>query len=224
MCICGFDIANCNSVCLNSIITSSEYLSPESRTLVEDRFRCKVFDWYGQFERVAAIANCEHGRYHVLTDYSHVELLNSGNGRYEIVGTNFNNELYPLVRYKTGDHVLLSDETTCPCGRVYPLVKGIEGRVVDYVYASSGQQVFALDQCVKGVAGIVGSQYVQDKLGQIEVRIVAGTDFNEAALSKLTDNVKKRLGEDMSVSVVEVKMLERTQNGKVRQAICNIKE
>jgi hypothetical protein len=34
-----------------------------------------VFDWYGQAERVAAIGTCEHGSYHVLTDYSGVALL-----------------------------------------------------------------------------------------------------------------------------------------------------
>ena len=209
---------------LKSIITSSEYLSPKHRHLVEERFRCKVFDWYGQFERVAAIANCEHGRYHILTDYSHVELIGSGRGRYEIVGTSFTNNLYPLIRYRTGDHVLLSEETVCPCGRVYPLVKGIEGRVVDYVFATSGHKVFALDQCVKGVSGVLGSQYVQSEKGQIEVRVVADSCFDSAAISKLIYNVKVRLGEDMFVSVVEVEMLERTINGKVRQAICNVKD
>lgn len=209
---------------IKSVITSSESLSVEDRQIIEERFRCKVFDWYGQFERVAAIANCEHGRYHVLTDYSYVEFLDTGNGQHEIVGTNFNNLYYPLIRYKTGDHVILSKEKECPCGRVYPMVERIEGRVVDHVYAADGHKVYALDQCVKGVEGVLGSQYIQDNEGEITVRIVPDTLFDKVQQDKLTANVKSRLGDEMIVNIVAVDKLERTKNGKVRQAICNIKE
>ncbi|KKN10787.1 hypothetical protein LCGC14_1033140, partial [marine sediment metagenome] len=38
---------------IKSILTSSESLSEEDRHLIETRFSCKVFDWYGLFERVA---------------------------------------------------------------------------------------------------------------------------------------------------------------------------
>ncbi|WP_067583055.1 phenylacetate--CoA ligase family protein [Endozoicomonas ascidiicola] len=208
---------------IKSVITSSESISPEDRQVIEERFRCKVFDWYGQFERVAAIANCEHGRYHVLTDYSYVEFLDVGNGRHEIVGTTYNNLYYPLIRYKTGDHVILSKDKECPCGRVYPLVERIEGRVVDHVYAADGHKVYALDQCVKGVEGVLGSQYIQDNKGEITVRILPNSLFDKVQKDKLTANVKSRLGDEMIVNIAAVNKLERTKSGKVRQAICNIK-
>lgn len=37
------------------IVTSSEMLDAAKKGVVEDRFGCRVFDWYGQFECVAAI-------------------------------------------------------------------------------------------------------------------------------------------------------------------------
>lgn len=209
---------------IKSVITSSESLLEEDRNVIEERFQCKVFDWYGLFERVAAIANCEHGRYHVLTDYAHVEFIDVGNGLHEIVGTSFNNQYYPLIRYKTGDQVVLSQEKECPCGRVYPLVERIEGRSVEHVFAFDGQKVFALDQCVKGVEGIQGSQYVQDSLNAIVVNVVVDNSFTEEQSEKLVANVRSRLGEKMCVRIEKVEQLLRTKNGKVRQAICSIKD
>lgn len=44
---------------LRGVLTSSETLEPGTRTLVERAFRVRVFDWYGQAERVAAIGTCE---------------------------------------------------------------------------------------------------------------------------------------------------------------------
>ena len=210
---------------IKSVITSSESLTPEDRQVIEERFRCKVFDWYGQFERVAAIANCEHGRNHVLTDYSYVEFLDAGNGQHEIVGTNFNNLYYPLIRYKTGDHVILSKETECPCGRVYPIVERIEGRIGDYLVGENGQKVHILNHIPKGVKGLLASQFVQDRAACIQAVVVIDPEvFDNAQKQQLITNIKDRLGQSMSVEVKAVDSIPRTKNGKVRQAICNIKD
>ncbi|ASU21782.1 capsule biosynthesis protein CapK [Vibrio qinghaiensis] len=210
---------------LKSIITSSESLSAEDRQVIETRFGCKVFDWYGLFERVAAIANCEHGRYHVLTDYSHVEFLDAGNSTHEIVGTNFNNSYFPLVRYKTGDHVVLSDEKQCPCGRFYPIIEHIKGRVGDYLVGEDGQKVHILNHIPKGVTGIIACQFVQSERGQIVVKVVADAEqFNEEQQQKLIGNTQARLGSSLIVTIEMVAALERTGNGKIRQAICTIKD
>lgn len=210
---------------IKSVITSSESLTPEDRQVIEERFRCKVFDWYGQFERVAAIANCEHGRYHVLTDYSYVEFLDVGNGRHEIVGTNFNNLYYPLIRYKTGDHVILSKEKECPCGRVYPMVERIEGRVGDYLVGENGQKVHILNHIPKGVEGLLACQFVQDTANCIQAVVVIDSDvFDNAQKQQLITNIKERLGQSMNVEVKLVDAIPRTKNGKVRQAICNLKD
>ncbi|MGK2236561.1 MAG: phenylacetate-CoA ligase [Pseudomonadota bacterium] len=210
---------------LKSIVTSSESLSKEDKHLIETRFKCTVFDWYGLFERVAAIASCEHGRYHILTDYAHVELLpagktESGQQRAEIVGTNFNNSLYPLIRYKTGDHVVLSDEPNCPCGRVFPIVDSIEGRIGDYLLGEDRQKVYILNHIPKGVEGLLGSQFVQKKDLSIDVLVVVdGALFNKTQEDKLILNTKERLGASIKVSVKTVDAIPRTKNGKVKQAI-----
>ena len=210
---------------LKSIMTSSESLSAEDRQVIETRFGCKVFDWYGLFERVAAIGQCEHGRYHLLSDYSHVELLAAGDGRYELVGTNFNNQYFPLIRYKTGDHVHLSENEACPCGRVFPVIERIEGRIGDYLVGEDGQKVHILNHIPKGVTGIIACQFVQSERGQIVVKVVADAEqFNEEQQQKLIGNTQARLGSSLIVTIEMVAALERTGNGKIRQAICTIKD
>jgi phenylacetate-CoA ligase len=208
---------------LKSIVTSSEKLSEDDRALIEKRFNCTVFDWYGMFERVAAIANCEHGRYHILTDYSHVELSDCGDGLHEIIGTNFNNSLYPLIRYRTGDHVVLSDEQSCPCGRVYPIIDHIKGRVADYLTGEDGQIIYSLYHIEKGVDGLMATQFVQDFANEIKVLAVADEQmFDGKQQGILIENIKQYLGQSMNIVIECVDCLPKTKNGKVRHAICNI--
>lgn len=214
---------------LKSILTSSESLSKEDKLLIEERFKCPVFDWYGLFERVAAIASCEQGKYHILTDYSHVELLPAGevNGkkRTEIVGTNFNNTLYPLIRYKTGDHVILSDEKHCLCGRAYPIIESIEGRVGDYLMGEDGQEIYILNHIPKGVSGLIATQFVQKDFSEVTVLVVVDKQlFTSLESNKLIDNTKERLGQSIKVMIIEVDAIPRTKNGKVRQAICEVSD
>lgn len=211
---------------LKSILTSSESLSKEDKLLIEERFKCPVFDWYGLFERVAAIASCEHGRYHILTDYSHVELLAAGevNGkrRAEVVGTNFNNSMYPLIRYKTNDHVIFSDEKNCPCGRAYPIIDSIEGRQASSVFAFDGTPVFAMGRCIQDIKGVLGCQYLQDKLKEINILVIGSSEFDSPEENKLMTNVQARLGKKMKVNIRKVESLIRTKNGKVKQIICEV--
>lgn len=206
---------------LKSIVTSSESLSQEDKKLVEKRFGCVVFDWYGLFERVAAIGSCEHGNYHILTDYSHVELVDAGDGRHEIIGTNFNNDLQPLIRYRTGDHVYLSEKTSCPCGRVFPIIDRIEGRIGDYLIGEDGQKVHILNHIPKGVDGLIATQFIQDDPKRIEVQAVVDSRlFDQQQEHILIENTKERLGKSMDVFVTIVDQIQKTKNGKTRQAIC----
>ncbi|MBN3493805.1 phenylacetate--CoA ligase family protein [Vibrio neptunius] len=208
---------------LKSIVTSSESLSQEDREVIEKRFQCKVFDWYGLFERVAAIGSCEHGNYHLISDYSHVEFLDCGDGKHEIVGSNYNNALYPLIRYRTGDHVVLSSEQCCPCGRTYPVIEKIEGRVGDFLLGEDGQKIHILNHIPKGIEGLISCQFVQEKAESIKVlAVVDEAKFTTQQEQQLITNTNERVGQSMQVDVIRVDALPRTKNGKVRQAVCSV--
>lgn len=207
---------------LKSIITSSESISYDEKLLLEDVFQCKIFDWYGLFERVAAIGTCEHGRYHQISDYSFVEYLPQGDQAYEIVGTNINNSLYPLIRYKTGD-IVKKSSSPCPCGRHFPTIDSIQGRVGDYLIGEDGQTVSILNHIPKGVPGLLATQFVQESIGKVHILAVINHKvFNDACAEKLIANTKERLGRSTEVSIEHVESIPLSKNGKLRQAICSI--
>lgn len=208
---------------LKGIVTSSETLDPGAKPLIEARFGCRVFDWYGQFERVAAIGTCERGRQHILSDYSFVELLPAGGGLHEIVGTGFNNFAMPLIRYRTGDFVRLEETANwCECGRHFPLVASINGRVDDVVKLPDGRHVGRLDHVFKGVDGILEAQIRQDQIDQIDIFIVPTTDYSDTVENQLLTNARERLGESIQIKFHRVETVPRTSNGKLRGVVCNV--
>ncbi|MCV6589073.1 MAG: AMP-binding protein [Marinobacterium sp.] len=210
---------------LKAVITSSESFNPDDRDVVEKYFNCKVVEWYGMTERASAISNCEHGNFHVITDYAHTEFLDMGDGRHEIVGTSFNNALFPVVRYRTGDYVRLKESQSCPCGRAFPLASNIEGRTGDHLYGENGQKVFVLNTVPKGVIGLLASQLIQNQPKHIEALVIIDTVlFNDVQAQKLTENIRLHLGQSMEVTITPVDSLPKTKNGKTRQIVCNIEQ
>ncbi len=130
-----------------------------------------------------------------------------------------------MIRYKTGDHVHLSENEACPCGRVFPVIERIEGRIGDYLVGEDGQKVHILNHIPKGIAGIMACQFVQSERGQIVVKVVADAEqFNQEQQKQLISNTQARLGSSLNVTIDIVSALERTANGKIRQAICTIKD
>lgn len=208
---------------LRGIVTSSETLSEKQRREIEKVFGCAVFDWYGQFERVAAIGTCEHGRQHLLSDYSFVELLPAEDGLFELVGSGFNNLSMPLIRYRCDDRVRPAPANErCACGRSFPLIDEVIGRVDDYVKLANGRSVGRLDHIFKGVAGILEAQIRQDRLDAVSLLIVPSATFNDRTREALQNNASQRLGSEVTVEIRLVDTIPRSANGKFKGVVCNV--
>jgi phenylacetate-CoA ligase len=211
---------------LRSIVTSSEMFDPERQAQVARVFGCKVFDWYGLVERVAAIGQCEHGRYHVMDDYAHVEFAPTDEeGLFELVGTGFNNFAMPLLRYRCGDLVRLADPTErCACGRHMPMVAEIIGRTDDFIKLSNGRQVSAClaGNLFRGVAGILEGQIEQDAIDTLTIRVVPSAQYSAESAQQLIANARLRLGSAVACEVVVVEEIRRPARGKFKAVICNI--
>ena len=195
---------------LKSILTSSETLDEKTKEMIEERFNCKVFDWYGQAERVAAIGTCEKGRKHLLSDYSIVELY--GDKKQEIIGTSLNNVAMPLVRYATGDYIEV-DPSKCECGRIFPLVKKIYGREDKVITLSDGRQFSRLNHVFKGVNNLIESQIVQTASDTFVLNIVTGLDFKKENENIIMKNAQERLG-NVNIKINKCDQIPRGANGK----------
>lgn len=204
---------------LRGVMTSSETVEPDMRAAIEQAFGVRVFDWYGQAERVAAIGTCEQGRYHVLTDYAEVALLDAGSddGGCEIVGTTLNNAAMPLVRYRTGDAVVpdgAGGTLPCPCGRVFPTVQAVTGRREPVITLPDGRMIGRLDRIFQGHdRHLVEGQVLYRGNSEFVLRVVATDGFGDADARALVEKFLVRVP-GVQVRVERVQAIPRGPNGK----------
>ncbi|WP_417522102.1 phenylacetate--CoA ligase family protein, partial [Marinobacter sp.] len=129
------------------IVATSMMLLEHERATIEKAFDCQVTNRYG-CEEVGLIA-CEcdqHSGMHINVPHVYVEFLDGNNNPVapgepgKIVVTDLNNFAMPLIRYRVEDVGVYSDQT-CKCGRGFPLLEKLEGRVADFLRLPNGGQV-----------------------------------------------------------------------------------
>jgi phenylacetate-CoA ligase len=186
---------------LRYIFTSSEMLIENQRDYIEKKLNCKIFDWYGQSERVSAISQCEKGAYHIVEDYSITELIDTEYGK-EIVGTSLYNYAMPLLRYRTGDIVVESNKI-CNCKCNFRKIELINGRKVSYIISKKGKHIPGnlLGTFLGKVSGIDEFQIIQEKAGEIIIDIVKGKEFKNESVEFIKSDTNRRIGVEFEISV-----------------------
>lgn len=203
----------------DAIFTSSESLEPAVRAYIEETFDCRIYDWYGQAERVAAIGQCVHGDYHIQEDYSIVELLEGPEQHsYELVGTQLYNYVMPLLRYRTHDYVYMQEsghpEQPCGCGNSFRRVEKILGRSYGYLLTPEGYHIAITAHIPVGVDNVIETQFYQEKQGEVILKVLTNGRFTEFDRERLVSNTLKHTSPHMKVTVMEVGEIPRGPNGK----------
>ena len=206
-----------------AIITSAETLTVPQRELIEEVFGARCFDQYGCTEQSVFASQCEHGSYHVHPEYGIVEILRDGEPAKpgepgEIVCTSFTNDAFPLLRYRVGDVAALG-ENECPCGRAFPVLERIIGRLDDVLVTPDGRQIGRLDPVFKGRRTIREAQLVQEAKSEVTVRIAPGLAYTDDDGLAVVKELEARLGPAMRITVELVAGIERTVGGKFRAVV-----
>jgi phenylacetate-CoA ligase len=207
---------------VRAVITSSEVTTATQVNLMRTVFRGPIVDHYGQTERVAMAGSCEAGGYHVFPDYGIVELLPvpGVHDSWEIVGTALHNWGFPLFRYRTGDQVRSADPGPCPCGRAYPLLGRIDGRVEDCFTSADGRPLPLPSTVIDDLINVREAQIAQRGPGRFEVRVVPVPSSDLQALTaQIRANVDRYFGQGQVVSVRVVDAIPRTAQGKVKSSV-----
>jgi phenylacetate-CoA ligase len=216
---------------VKAVFTSSEPLYDIHRKEIEECFRTRVFDHYGQAERVVAASDCsEHKGLHVHPEYGVLELIKNNTpvpcGECgEIVGTGLNNYAMPLIRYRTGDTARISN-LPCPCGRNLPLLQSIDGRSADSIITPHGRIIpgNGLMAAFHGIENIKKSQLVQEEIGRITVKIEKNSHNDDVDIKQLKLNLARCLGDETRVTVDIVDSIERGNSIKYRWVISEVKK
>jgi len=205
------------------ITTGAESLLESQREKVEAAFGARVIEHYGQAESVANISQDLEGRLVVDEDFGLTEFESVGGGEYRIIGTNWLNPGFPLFRYEVGDIATLCEHRPMPDGSPR-YIEAIDGRREDYILLHDGTAIGRLDHILKDFVEIREAQIYQRKRGEIEFRVVQGADYSDATESRLLKSSRKRLGDDILISIRYFDCLERTKTGKLRFVISELGE
>jgi phenylacetate-CoA ligase len=200
-----------DSVRPHAVFTASETLLDSQRSAIEQAFRAKVYNWYGNSEMTCNIVECTAGNLHYRTDYGVLELLADGS----MICTGLNNRAMPLIRYQVGDRATAKNGV-CSCGCAFPLIERIEGRVEDYVRTPDGRLVGRLDHLFKDAHHVREAQIVQTKLNELVLRVVRSDGYCTDDEKIIRAEARQRLGDSMRVRFEYVNAIERTAAGKFR--------
>lgn len=204
-----------------AIFTASETLLNFQREVIEKAFGCKVFNWYGNTEMVAHATECEKGNMHIQLLHSVMEIVDEEGYPVKegesgiIVGTSLENWAMPLIRYKVGD-VAIPKSGKCACGREYPLVENIVGRIEDYIITPEGRYVGRLDHVFKSELHVVEAQIIQEKSDRLRILIVKDEGYTDEDTKKIIMGLQERLGYSIKFEFEFVSKIPRESSGKFR--------
>lgn len=213
------------------IISTAMVLHDFERVLIEEVFGCKVTNRYG-CEEVSLIAcECEaHQGLHVNMDTLHFECLRDGKPALPgetgaVVVTDLTNRGMPFIRYLVGDTARMA-EKPCSCGRTYPLIESLDGRIADYVRTPEGEYVSGIsltENFAMVLDGVKQMQIVQDRLNHLLFRVVQGEDGQDQALrADIARLVLERFGSSMEHDVEYVDSIQSETSGKYRFCVSKL--
>jgi len=210
-----------------AVFCGSEKLFPYQRDLIERVFSSRVYSWYGHSECLVLGGECEHSRaLHFYPQYGYVEMLPtgtknaSGKDIFEIVATGFNNHVMPLIRYRTGDYAVLSDQKECRCGRNYLLVDEVIGREQEFVVDDQGELMsvtgLIFGQHFAVYSGIDGLYLQQQVQGELVIVMKKSASFNDEDFMAMKSQINNQLVDRFNVAYVFADEIPRSNIGKAR--------
>ncbi|MFH1741062.1 MAG: hypothetical protein ABIH23_18835 [bacterium] len=212
---------------LRAVITTSEKVTPEMREVMEQAYRCRVFEEYSNVENSLFASECEEGSLHVSPDVAVVEILRPDGTPCEqdepgeVVATCLTRGYQVFVRYRVGD-VAAWDSKPCPCGRGMPILKEVLGRVEDVIVGPDGRQMVRFHGVFTDQPNVREGQIVQEAVDRIKVNVVGSGTFNIDDERDIIRRVRQRLGADVHVVVELVQSIPRTKAGKFKAVVSNV--
>ncbi|MGD8189491.1 phenylacetate--CoA ligase family protein [Brevibacillus ginsengisoli] len=219
-----------------AIMTTASMLYQHMREQMERVFRCPVFNRYGSREIGAIACECEvHRGLHVSPLTHYVEILRpdgthtSPGEQGELVITCLHNYAMPLIRYRIGDRAKWSSET-CSCGRNWPLLEEITGRVNDLFLTPDGNLVDGrLFVILLGTIPMVKKfQVLQEETERLQISIIPTLSvaspraYYREQVDLITSKCNQLMGEKCQIQLQFVEEIPTTPSGKYRFTISKV--
>ena len=209
---------------LRAVFCFGETLYDWQREYLESFFGCRIHGQYGLREQCVIAGTCEKSdMYHVFPDYGYVELVDrhgqpvtEAGKSGEIVGTGFHTNIFPFIRYKTGDLATYATRP-CECERETLLFQSIEGRVQDFMVSKTKRLVplmGVLQLIARSSPHMKEYQLYQDTVGELVLHVVKKEEYSDADTRQIKENLQNRLGDEFTFTFVFQESIPRTGRGK----------
>lgn len=201
---------------IDYITTGAENLLDAQKEKIMKAFGVYPYNHYGMAEGVANFSENKNKEMYVDEDFAAVEFLENGSGSYKVIGTTLTNYAMPLLRYDTKD---IATYCETDCGR---RILSLDGRQEDYVVLRDGTRIGRLDHIFKDLVNIKEAQIVQDKIGEIKIKVVRGSSYTDLDEQRLPRECTERL-KKTKIKIEYANQIERTKSGKMRFVVSNLK-
>ena len=211
------------------VVATSMMLLDHERAVIEKAMGVKVTNRYG-CEEVGLIAcECEvHQGMHINTPHIILESVDDEGNTVlpgesgKLVVTDLNNFAMPLIRYQIEDVGILSDKK-CSCGRTFPILEKLEGRVADFLKKADGGLVGGVslvERTLTKIPGIEQMQFVQKSIDKLVVNRVKGHEFNKETDALLLTELQVVFGNTVDIIINDIEKMPQEASGKYRFSIC----
>ncbi len=209
-----------------AIFPTAEALTDEMKYDIENAFKCPVRNQYASSEGAPFITENIHGELEINPETGIFELQHIQDNIYELIVTGFYTTTTPLLRYRIGDSVELFDKLPSNYSQEDIKIKRIIGRNNDFLVSNERGIVTNVNlSTVIREAGhyIKNSQFIQNKVDEIDVYLVTEDKVDKEKLEKLLIyKLNTRFGNSTTYKFHYVEKIEKTTGGKTRFTINNI--
>lgn len=216
----GLELATYPSV----VIAMSETLTAVDADTIARGFRCQVVNHYSTWEVLHLAQSCPDnpGLLHVNSERAIVRVVRDDGtdadpgDRGRVLVTDLSNMVMPFINYDVGDWAVAGSR--CPCGRGFPTLRELEGRVGEVIRAPDGRTIApgALTRrLTHQVVGYVWEyQAVQTARDAVVLRVVPSPAFSSGLAGALEKSLQDLLGPSVHVTIEMVDEIPLEASGK----------
>lgn len=211
---------------IKSIISTAEALSDRTRERLQKLFDATIISRYSNQENgILAQEMIKKEGFKINKASYYIEFLKIDSDEEaefgelaRVVVTDLFNYAVPIIRYDTGDLAIIEKLT-----KNKKIIKSIEGRILDFVYDTSGNMLSShiISRLMSSYKEIRQFQFVQESENKYIVKINShdSHDIDREIVVKL----KEILGKGAKIIVERVEGIPLLKSGKFRHTICNYK-
>ena len=214
---------------LKVVCTTGEPLYDEQRELIQSVFKVPAANEFGSRDIGFTAHESPQGQMLLMSESIIMEVLDANGNPVapgesgEAVLTGLCSDAQPLIRYRTGDIVRMSDET-CREGRGLHVIDQVIGRTTDFVVKADGTIMHALAviYVLRAVQGVGEFKFIQHSVDYVEAVVAPNKLWTDDAVQKIRQGLKSRLGEDVEVKVNLVDEIPPEASGKYRYVVSHV--